>query len=697
MASGNSSDPYPVRQSLSSNHSLSNSRIEKSEYHYSPAVTPKSEGETVTLTVNVTIDEDSYDDFANLVAMQVVDGELILHVADLGPTHRLFGSGSFKFSLPAGTYDFMAIGHREDEESTHCGTYIIYNENVKVSADSTINYKPEDAVLHTTFLRRGPQGQVMTFDDMDDATQNCYQGHQTNTIDYKGFNLVKDNFSANTADFYDFWINAKSPSLLITHLDLVCSNIGVVSYVLPVDFSSEKIIPNKSDWQSAHMDFASTPMNLKYEAWGAENSKNKMYYATKFSTMLDGGLLDTAWLSLDKSQVNTNTIYSWTTPNYDNKFDILVTPVGDVVGAPMKYNVEALPFRRAKEGKDLYQVGRNFMMQNLAVWSLRYSADDITLNKTNPRYSGTVLPALLANATPALVTIPLPSGMFEYSFIGRYGENLALDAAEMSANKNIGKSFLEYLDGYQTNSLKITVDGEVACADRVAFDKFKYPNGQYKVEVSMPNVLIDGEIAASNETVMEFALNSPSVSRPTVTALQFRNNNDTVTDRFHSSNDGYIEFFAGNFTAKTNSELKYAYCDVDALSGIKVEYSPSGKNAWENIPVEEIPELFFMPGFGYCFRGKLSAVNRPSDNKWYDLKIRVANSFGYYQQQTLTSAFRIEDTSDASVDMIAADQNSSPVTIYTIDGRRISTNLSSLPAGIYLIRRGATTTKHIIR
>lgn len=690
-------DHYPVNQTSRSHHSLSYGSADRTEPMESFKAPVRSEAESVTLTVNVTIDEDSYDDFSNLLALQVVDGQLVYHMADLGPMHRLFGSGSFKFTLPAGIYDFMAVGHRENDEGSHCGTYIIYNENVRVYADSVINYKPEDAVLHTTFLRRGPEGQIMTFDDLEGTPKNCYQGDQTNTIDYKGFNLYKDNYTSNLEDFFDFWINARTSSLVLSHMDLVCSDLGIVTYVMPVDFSSEKIIPGTSNWQSANMEFAPTPMNTKYQAWGAE-SKNKLYYGTKFSTLINGELLDTAWLSLDKSQIKTGTILSWIPDGYNNKFELLVTPVGDVVGAPMKYNVEALPFRRAKEGIQLYQVGRNFMMQNLAVWSLRYSGDDVSLNSTNPRYSGTLGSALLANSTPAFVTIPLPSGMFEYSYIGRYGENLALDAAEMSANRNIGKTFLEYLDGYQTNDIKITINGEVACENRAAFDKFKYPDGKYKVEVTMPNVLIDGEIAGSNLTVMEFENKTPSPARPTVTALQFRTIADTVSDRFHSSNDGYLELYAGNFTAKTNPDLKYAYCDVDALAEITVEYSPAGKSLWEKLPVEEIPELFFMPGFGYCYRGSLSAVNRPSDNKWYDLRIKVANSAGAYQQQILSSAFRIEDTTDASVENISgADSERQTVHIYTIDGRVINGSVKELPAGIYLVRKGNSTSKHIVK
>lgn len=656
----------------------------------------------VTITVNVTIPEDSWDDFSNLLALKIENGNLIFYKADLGTPPRLWESDTFEFKLPAGTYDFMAVGHKENDEGDECGTYVIFREGVSVTEDCEMNFDTGNIGLTTVFLRKFKDGTVLTFDDIEvdgeEVEKNCFRGDQTNVIYYRGYPLYKDNYTLNSYDSYYFYINEINPALKVIHMDSSACTFGMCTFVSEIDFAKSVIAPGETNWQTASMEFAPTPINTRFLEWGEETHPKYFYCnGANVSELTNGEPDGLAWFRLDKD-IPGGTIWSWISDGYDNRHEIMVYPGGNTLDSQLRFGMSGLPFRRMPDGDKLTQVGRNFLMQYLPVWPYKYSSNSYSLNNVNLRYSGIVPSAVLANCTPACVVLPMPNSTFEYDFVGRHGEDMVIDACDLNKDTNLSSSFLEAINNEQTNNVNITVNGNVVCENRAGFSAFKYPKGDYKVEVVTNNILIDGEIPGSTTAVMAFTLGGEDNSRPTVTALQVRDADDNVSDKLESQVNAFVEFFAGNFTATTNPVGKYAYCNVDALSEVVAEYSPSGLNEWESLPVTEIEELFFMPGYGYCYRADLNSINRGSENKWYDLKVKVANSVGYYQEQTLVSAFRIEDVDLSGINNLQNESmGSGRVTIYSVDGRKMNISESHLPAGIYIIDNGCATTKRIIR
>ena len=117
----------------------------------------------------------------------------------------------------------------------------------------------------------------------------------------------------------------------------------------------------------------------------------------------------------------------------------------------------------------------------------------------------------------------------------------------------------------------------------------------------------------------------------------------------------------------------------------------------------EVPELFYMPGWGHFFRGSLANINKPSANKWYDLKIYVEDEFGAWQSQTIRPAFRVEEPLGVedidSDDMIKVEGNSiiapDSARIFNMQGAEISH--TDLAPGIYIVTYGNKCQKIIIK
>lgn len=111
-----------------------------------------------------------------------------------------------------------------------------------------------------------------------------------------------------------------------------------------------------------------------------------------------------------------------------------------------------------------------------------------------------------------------------------------------------------------------------------------------------------------------------------------------------------------------------------------------------------------MPGFGTYYRGSLASVDRPSENGWFDVRIRLTDASGNYQEQTLSPAFRIEanvgvnEVTGAEIGLAVANGRitvcgceNPTIEVYSTDGmllRRInaiSLDATSFGSGIFLV------------
>lgn len=301
----------------------------------------------------------------------------------------------------------------------------------------------------------------------------------------------------------------------------------------------------------------------------------------------------------------------------------------------------------------------------------------------------------LGNNVPVMSVLTIDYGVPEArlpiafpAIKGRYGESRVIDMETLAASLSIGAEKL--YDGSWNGMVDYMFDvySEVSA-------------GKVDVVFTDNNITVDG-IPGKNVTEFGYDKNSDDVWTPTLQMLHFRDAEGYVNDRFANPSDGVIEFAGGDFIEHFNDENYYWYTEEEAE--VKVEYAPYGTDDFMPLDVREIPELYFMPGYGHFYRGSLCGVDRGSSNGWFDLRISLTDAAGNYQRQTLSPAFKVESL--AGVDTVIDNVGSIKVegrniivpqgaNIFTVQG--ILSDGRNVQPGVYLVKAAAVTSKIIVR
>ena len=201
--------------------------------------------------------------------------------------------------------------------------------------------------------------------------------------------------------------------------------------------------------------------------------------------------------------------------------------------------------------------------------------------------------------------------------------------------------------------------------------------GVYERTYTNTNIEVD-DLEGKNVTTVHYDSNQDDWTPPTLRMLQFKDNNDNITDRFATSADGIMEFTAGDFNFNG-----YVF-DCKPVE-VMVEYAPYSTEEWSELTVAEIPEIFQSPGFGFFYRGLLTGVTGHALKGWFDLRFRFTDEAGNWQEQVVSPAFRIDNLATTSVDDITPAHQNDDNAIYNITGQRMHGDLNSLPRGIYIV------------
>lgn len=228
------------------------------------------------------------------------------------------------------------------------------------------------------------------------------------------------------------------------------------------------------------------------------------------------------------------------------------------------------------------------------------------------------------------------------------------------------------------------------------------------MDIENDNVLIDGILKGGNHTKLVFCTDEEDFVPPTLQSLQFKNTDGIITDRFEKATDASVEFYAGDFMFHENYMPgdMYSYYSVAPLASVSASYAPYGSEDFKRIEVNENPDYFFMPGYGYFYNGSLESVNTNSPNGWFDMQISLTDASGNMQTQTISPAFYISgsdaietiegDGSDTPVkiegDMIMASENAD---IYTMSGIRCKSR--HVAPGVYIVVTPSQAVKVIVR
>lgn len=180
---------------------------------------------------------------------------------------------------------------------------------------------------------------------------------------------------------------------------------------------------------------------------------------------------------------------------------------------------------------------------------------------------------------------------------------------------------------------------------------------------------------------------------PSLTNLQFRNASGDLTHSFGVSDDVKITLTAADFVQKTTENyasgmLRYWYQPVEAEC--LVEYAPAGTSAFKTLQTSKL-STNIIPSFGHLYGSNISAADFAGKTGAYDIRITITDNAGNGQIQTVSPAFFIGNSSKVD-DILNPDEEGTAV-YYDLFGRKVA----NPSAGIYVKIVNGKATKVAIK
>lgn len=595
------------------------------------------------------------------------------------------------FSLPEGRYNFFVNLNKDKGFEP---TEIIFMEKLNVSTDTEkISVSLEDCTVRTTWRPTLADGSRFVWDSEPDPDANSTFISTAILVTMERLPLFSMDLKFLPAEI-DFLTNVADGPINFSCSSLNVGNYGVAYLSWDVNTDGKEITTDKKNWKTAEYTFQPTPLNERLDEINAGMGSKPYYCYTdalmflydQNTTISFGGAFSSPW------EANKISVYE----SGDNIIEVFPQAIGSdlfdstgYIGSPyMNYTAGGLiPIGHNMCGRGDFMFGSD-------------AGDPRSFAEGNPRYSGEeYLGVHLGNCTPAAVLIPKSKNggtSFQFDYVGTYGEVMKIDAAnldrELENNPIIGNKYTGKFDDL-VPQVCVSKNGEVICSKYYDFPDIDWSEGDFLTEITMNNVLIGGTLPGYNKCTVKSSGTAPSGELPTVTALQFRDSQDVITNRFENQDGAILEFFAGNFK-KISSGYQYS-----SLSEIKTEWSPKGKDEWNDLKVDEIKDLFFMPGYGACYRADLSGIDRPGSDGWYDLRITVKSEEGNEQQQVVSPAFHISNLQGTVSEL---SNQLSKGKVYNLSGTLVLDNadasdIDALSPGIYILHTDRGTIKRVVR
>ncbi len=308
------------------------------------------------------------------------------------------------------------------------------------------------------------------------------------------------------------------------------------------------------------------------------------------------------------------------------------------------------------------------------------------------------------NSSPILTTNPR---QYEYSYTynDEAGNPVTINGIKNELKYQYRGRYGEITSDHRRNAqVTMNLDGECVydgpgCIEENEIENYRthfdylaaFPelfNGVVDVTITNEAVKVD-DLPGSNKAQLHYTAGVEDETPPTMTMLHFKDNNGDVTDRFATSEDGTVEFSAAdfNFFYTPDGDCSY-FRHVPAT--VEVCYSPYGEDNWNELTVEELPE-YYWPVMGWFYRGSLAGVTGEAYLGWFDLKIRLTDAAGNWQEQVLSPAFRIDDLAYSSVATVGSG-NAHEVARYNLAGQRVDTSHQ----GMTIIKMSDGTARKVI-
>lgn len=615
----------------------------------------------------------------------------------------------YYFQVPAGTYDVYTQYYSYVEGWN--GFANLVHEDIEVNGNVEVRFSPEELtekVVIKPMLRNGKEAVLPLYNDLDeepwyeidysDATadfsylnyvffrEGCEMlsaGYSVSDIRIQGWNEETTFLSNKLSDKYhyifQYFLEDMNGEVQITTTDMIGAESGVVNnytenfvkYPVPA--------------------FSKTPL---YKEYGIEKFNTSIQGILWINDIQQGGggmylssLSPDVYYAIQpvgdninlKAPVRSTSIQAEKTVTFQEEdegeiYEWTETLRAEMPGLPALYNGsdwEYINQNHSECGNFSYQVPEEGpIVEYPGVPSYCYFSDQIT----QP----------IGNSSPILVTM---TQVNEYpdatiflidpqAYIGRYGEVRNCDQwnlhtlVTLNGEKVFDSDSGEYLDDW---CIENSLDG--------------HEKGIIEATFTNRNILVDEAIPGFNVTTMKVDERNDDVCTPTTQMLIFKNTDGEITDRFNKGEEGIIEFSAGDFNWHDTDTKWYYSCDE---ADVTVEYAAYGENNFMPLEVEEIPENYYMPGFGYFYRGSLADVTMPTSNGWYDLRFTLTDKSGNEMVQHISPAFKIDTNTrvnavaidgikvwSANGTIFANGTDIASLSLYSADGKLIATGNGS--------------------
>lgn len=660
--------------------------------------------QTVTVTCNIVGDERKfgpyYGTFINLLNS---DANLDYWTEEFG-SHQVVCS-----EVPIGTYDILT-----SQFATQGGLYYVIQEEVNIASDTTIVLNLDEATNWVKADMLKSDGTLCTVPLIDMTTNETIEEGNTNGM---AFDFVVVSTEANDASAVYFCNRGfdyvgRTPANCF-YINNVSDRIKVIVACAALDSTTDYMMVQSKDGIDGDFTFVNDPADyVLYQeqfqptpAYNPEEGGGTTAFEMDitYNGIMRGSVIGSSnriapngltSFYLDAPEREDNSVKMLFYPgfgdlrqmsiqewSYEDEEGVVHTQTDTIYNSLHIYGQAALV---SKNGVEYVNSGHDIAGN----YSFHVPEDpnaDIIEYPGNPYFSFTDQQKALAYGTGCPINAVMAQNSYQdwvggkysslgFVYLGRYGEFRGSDLAGAT--------------------LKITYNQDsVICTDVAAMmmDMYNFAmehkEGQIDVDVVNTNVEVD-ELPGKNLTHVFYDWTQEDWTAPTLQMLWLRDTEGNITDRFATSNEGVLEFAGGDFNFHQTDRYWFD-CQPQT---VEVSYSPYDADHWEPFAVEEVPENFFMPGFGYFYRGELSQVEGNGEKGWFDLKIKLTDLSGNWQEQVISPAFRIDDHTLSAISDAKFQTERTEVARYTLDGRRISTP----QPGINIVRYSDGTARKVL-
>jgi len=652
-----------------------------------------------TITLNMEYDPEVYE--APFIAYIFDDHDVVGFAFDNG-------QGSLQGQVPQGVYDIVSCFTTED----HSQYYVIFEQqqvknDLTLTLDPTVctnsitvnNYGPDGELLKLGLAHEDEEGQFIVDEEGDYYhilvdNQLCRKGLGTLyscSVDFGSGPQLDEESRTSPLGFH---VNDVSDRFYFQQVRVMHSEDLTKSYVCYCgtdNLTTSVVENNPNNYVQQVYDFKYTSRGREQIGYGISDilwriSKKVAYSFRGVGTSaakLGEVFTHEVWANIpetnpydpdehfvlqlygqDYGDVETVTFGEWV-------FDV-VNPTAWIVGPAMRVN---------NGQKESINIGHHEYDGNMILPNFLYGV----------RYDSNILPQLLPSPTALTYPTELSEGLIN--------DNCPINALKVTSyvNENDNMVYLQLPTNYfvgRHGEAYCCQDGTTMTAkfrgNEIDMETFAPDGlGTYEFTVDNPIVEVDG-LPGHNTTTVYFDQNQEDMTPPAVEMLHFRSE-EGVTDRFATAADGTMEFYASDFHYQYYPDLWNGVFECQPVE-VTVEYAPYATEEWNELAVEEIPEYYQEPGWGYFYRGSLAGVTGEGLNGWFDLRFRLQDASGNWMDQVVSPAFRIDDQAYSSVATVGSD-NAREVARYNLAGQRVDANTP----GVAIIRMSDGTARKVIQ